>query len=201
MLAESKKQLRIRMKRVLAQISVDSRAEQSRQLANHVGSWIMSNQAIGERGIGLFASSPLELDTDPLDKILIELGIKRCIPIWSFDDSNMGFYAISPAIPASEYAYMYSQHPPRKKLGPLVQQEEIGVLITPALAFDLFGNRLGRGMGYYDRYIEEAKRNQPSIETMVVGLDEQLLPQVPVEPWDQQLDWIATSHIGVVRKN
>jgi 5-formyltetrahydrofolate cyclo-ligase len=60
-------------------------------------------------------------------------------------------------------------------------------LLVPGLGFDLLGGRLGRGGGYYDRYLEER-------DTLVVGLawSEQIVEKVPVEQHDCHMDFIIT---------
>jgi 5-formyltetrahydrofolate cyclo-ligase len=65
------------------------------------------------------------------------------------------------------------------------------VVIAPVVAFDRQGHRLGRGGGFYDRAIASLRaRARPLV--IGIGLDLQEVPQVPVEPRDQHLDWIVT---------
>ena len=65
------------------------------------------------------------------------------------------------------------------------------LVITPLLAFDRSGGRLGQGAGHYDRAIANLRRCKP---VFVLGLAYagQEMPQVPMEPHDQRLDAILT---------
>lgn len=65
------------------------------------------------------------------------------------------------------------------------------VLIVPLLAFDRRGYRLGYGGGFYDRTLEELRRNRP---TFAVGFAfaAQEAAGVPIEATDQPLDLIVT---------
>ncbi len=60
-------------------------------------------------------------------------------------------------------------------------------LFVPGVGFDLSGARLGRGKGYFDRYLEE----RISIK---IGLawSEQVLEKIPVESHDCHMDFIIT---------
>jgi 5-formyltetrahydrofolate cyclo-ligase len=65
-----------------------------------------------------------------------------------------------------------------------------GLLVfVPGVAFDLFGNRLGRGKGWYDRLIK-----QDLEKAIVVGLayDFQIVEAVPAEEWDQKVHYVIT---------
>jgi 5-formyltetrahydrofolate cyclo-ligase len=68
---------------------------------------------------------------------------------------------------------------------------EHAVLFVPGLAFDLQGNRLGRGLGCYDRLLESVSEN-----TVTVGLayEFQIVPEVPVDDWDQKVQNIVTEN-------
>jgi 5-formyltetrahydrofolate cyclo-ligase len=66
---------------------------------------------------------------------------------------------------------------------------ELDLIVAPAMAYDRRGNRLGRGGGYYDRFISQSKGS------LVCGLifDRQLLDELPVEPHDQPVDMLVTN--------
>jgi 5-formyltetrahydrofolate cyclo-ligase len=68
-----------------------------------------------------------------------------------------------------------------------VPSQDLGGVLVPALAIDTQGYRLGRGGGYYDRFLAHYE----GVKVAVV-FDCQLLPQVPRDPWDQPVDWVVT---------
>ena len=63
------------------------------------------------------------------------------------------------------------------------------LVVMPALAVSpVTGHRLGTGGGYYDRYLAE----HPGISTAVLAFDEQLVDEIPDEPYDQPVQLILT---------
>ncbi len=66
---------------------------------------------------------------------------------------------------------------------------QIDLIIVPGLAFDRAGNRLGRGGGYYDRFL-----TQPGLTAVrcAVAFHEQLVECVPASPHDQPVDLLVT---------
>lgn len=65
------------------------------------------------------------------------------------------------------------------------------LVLTPLLAFDRKGNRLGYGKGHYDRALTRLRENG---RVFVCGLAffGQELEQIPAEPHDIPLDWVMT---------
>ena len=63
----------------------------------------------------------------------------------------------------------------------------LDLIVVPGIGFDLRGRRLGRGKGFYDRLLSAASGLKCGI-----CFEEQLLPEIPVEPHDVALDFIAT---------
>lgn len=59
--------------------------------------------------------------------------------------------------------------------------------LVPGVGFDLNGARLGRGKGFYDRYLET--RNVLKIG---VAWSEQLVTKIPIEQHDAHMDFIIT---------
>ena len=69
------------------------------------------------------------------------------------------------------------------------------VIVVPGLAFDRHGNRLGRGFGYYDRFLGGVPEGVPRVGLAWAG---QLVPGVPVDVWDVPVHALVTEE-GVIR--
>ncbi len=72
--------------------------------------------------------------------------------------------------------------------------EQIDLLIVPGVAFDLKGNRLGYGGGYYDRFFSLLKPGTPLVALV---FDLQIVPEVPVDVWDRRVDLIITENRSI----
>lgn len=66
--------------------------------------------------------------------------------------------------------------------------ESIDVAVIPGMAFDRSGNRLGRGKGYYDRFLARL----PHIYIIGVCYDFQLLDEIPAEIHDRKVDEVIS---------
>jgi 5-formyltetrahydrofolate cyclo-ligase len=67
------------------------------------------------------------------------------------------------------------------------------IIIVPLLACDLKGNRLGYGLGHYDRYLSKARKTNKSLITIGLCYEDQIYQgDLPKEPHDQKLDFIVT---------
>lgn len=64
----------------------------------------------------------------------------------------------------------------------------IDLIVVPGLAFDERGYRLGRGAGYYDRFLS----GQPGIDTLGLAYDFQVFPQIPAETHDIRIKGLVT---------
>ena len=67
--------------------------------------------------------------------------------------------------------------------------ENIDLIVVPSLACDRNGNRLGRGGGFYDRFL-----SQPAMKAVTCSLvfNQQLLDNIPVETNDWPVDIVVT---------
>jgi 5-formyltetrahydrofolate cyclo-ligase len=59
--------------------------------------------------------------------------------------------------------------------------------VVPGVAFTPAGERLGRGLGFYDRMLANFRA-----VSCGVGFEEQIVAELPVEPHDVQLTYVAT---------
>ena len=72
----------------------------------------------------------------------------------------------------------------------------IDMVLVPGVAFDKSGNRLGRGGGYYDRFITNLGK-----KTLLagVGYDFQLVDKVPANRRDKRLNYVVTPIQGAIK--
>lgn len=77
-----------------------------------------------------------------------------------------------------------------------VNPEEIELVIVPAVAYDRKGNRVGRGKGFYDRFLKNTKALK-----IGVGYDFQLVDEVDSEEHDVAVDIVITQSSTIIVKN
>jgi 5-formyltetrahydrofolate cyclo-ligase len=63
------------------------------------------------------------------------------------------------------------------------------IVFVPGVAFDVSGNRLGRGLGWYDRALP-GLGNRAAL--VALAFDFQVVAKIPTEDWDRKVHWIVT---------
>lgn len=71
---------------------------------------------------------------------------------------------------------------------PAIDPDDIDIVIVPGVAFDVAGERVGYGGGYYDRLL----RRTPHATRIALAFDEQIVAKIPHEPHDEHVDVIVT---------
>ncbi|MDT7934502.1 MAG: 5-formyltetrahydrofolate cyclo-ligase [Sphingomonadaceae bacterium] len=111
----------------------------------------------------------------------------------------------APAAPGAALPWFEHEGPPmRFRLGPPTHQHRFGpqpgpdaplvepmTLLVPLLACTPAGIRLGQGGGFYDRYLA-ARADRGDMTVVGCAWDCQVVDDLPTEPHDMALDWIAT---------
>ena len=72
-----------------------------------------------------------------------------------------------------------------------VEPSEIDLIIVPGAGFDLHGNRLGYGGGYYDRFFMLLNPLTPRV---ALGFECQVIEQVPVDKHDVKMTMLITEN-------
>jgi 5-formyltetrahydrofolate cyclo-ligase len=70
-----------------------------------------------------------------------------------------------------------------------VSIKEIAGFLVPGLGFDPKGIRLGKGKGHYDRALMNF-----SGEMVGVSFSSLIVPELPEDPWDVRMQWLATEN-------
>jgi 5-formyltetrahydrofolate cyclo-ligase len=136
--------------------------------------------------VGAFVSFGAEVQTHDLIRALLAEHKRVCVP--SFDSVGQRYIC-------SELKHFDADlHPntlgilePKHGAVRPVQVERVEAWLVPGLAFDVNGNRLGRGMGYYDGLLRNAHGQK-----IALTYDFQLVNEVPAESHDVPMDFIVT---------
>lgn len=83
---------------------------------------------------------------------------------------------------------------PVVKSSELVRAEELDLVLVPLVAFDLSGNRVGMGGGFYDRSLAFLRHRTLLRKPHVIGLahDFQRVDRLRIDPWDVPLAGVVT---------
>jgi 5-formyltetrahydrofolate cyclo-ligase len=157
-----------------------TRSAFDRSIRRHLG------KLIGERECRCIAAYwPFngEPDITPLFEGLLAAGCELALPVVSGrDDHAMQFHAWRPgaALTPSRYGI------PEPLGAPVVSLAACDLLLMPLVAYDAAGNRLGMGMGYYDRHLQPL-RDEPSPLRVGIAYSLQQADALEANPWDVPL--------------
>ncbi len=130
------------------------------------------------KAVGLYMPLPDEVDVSPLFQTL---ELQMYIP--AFDESVGGYRmaTYTPELKKGKFGILEPKNPVWAKA------DELDLILVPGLAFDLSGNRLGRGGGFYDQLL-------PQYHAVRAGIcfDSQCLEKIPTEPHDCIMDLLIT---------
>jgi 5-formyltetrahydrofolate cyclo-ligase len=155
-----------------------------------------ANRAVTERLMSAIAPSvdaavagfwPLaeEFDTRPLLHALAARGHSICLPVVVGPGRPLEFRQWRPGdeLQAGSFGV----------LAPIVTMPQIipNIVVTPLLAADRRGHRLGYGGGYYDRSLATL-RSSSGVTAVGIGYDFQYCHRIPQNRDDEPLDWLVT---------
>jgi 5-formyltetrahydrofolate cyclo-ligase len=160
------------------------------RLARHITN---SRLVHNSRLIAVYLAADGEIDPLPLMQRLWALGKKVYLPVLEpFSDNRLWFVKFEPG---DHLVYnRYGIPEPERRHRRLIKPNALDLVFTPLVAFDLLGNRLGMGGGYYDRSFAFLNRRIHWRKPRLVGLayDFQRLNAINHESWDIPLHAIAT---------
>jgi len=179
--------------RALACEQRQSLGQQQRQRhSHHIMTLLLehlSTQALNPQCLLMYRSLPSEVATD----VLLHTHVYNLFTPLMYGDARMQWLNVD-----SKTAWKKGELGVLEPQGGVVWRGESGVttLLCPLTAFDRQGNRLGMGMGYFDRWLAQYRG---SIE-QVIGLafSCQEVAQVPIESHDMPMDVVITEQEVIV---
>ncbi|MDY6925350.1 MAG: 5-formyltetrahydrofolate cyclo-ligase [Pseudomonadota bacterium] len=146
------------------------------RLAEHAGQLPPGETVAVYRAIGS------ELDADALSLALARAGRTLCLPVVVERAAPMIFRRWSPGEPLElDEAGVPAPFPLAATVAP-------DLILTPLLAFDALGGRLGQGGGYYDRTFAA----MPDVTRIGLAYAGQEQENLPLEPHDIRLHGVLT---------
>ena len=123
-----------------------------------------------------------EPDVSALSLICLKKGIPVAYPVCDIKTKTMVFRRISGLDDLQKGAYGIFE--PSSDC-PLFIPDRNALCLVPGLAFDKCGNRMGNGMGYYDKYLSLYPMHTAGLcyHRFITG-------QLPVQPWDVPVEWV-----------
>jgi 5-formyltetrahydrofolate cyclo-ligase len=190
--ASRKRALRREVRARLRAMSLEARTHASAEIRERL---LKSPQFREARTLHCYMSLPLEVDTAPLLRAAFEGGKRVYVPFQIPERDRLGVAAWTPGLNMAPGPLGILEPGAEHRLQEL--PEPIDLVLVPGLAFDRKGNRLGRGKGYYDRFLASLPPRpvtDPASRTALVALAfaHQVVPEVPRDPWDVPVSHILT---------
>ncbi len=179
MISSEKKKKRQEIKTLLSSFSKECWREKSQKALTHFLG-LLTDLGLEEKNCCLGVFAPLKDELDFLDEL--EQRFSLAFPR-RLSNGGMGFFKCKRSDLVADMGFGV------KLLVPSTEslQVEPDVLVVPGLAFSWEGERLGRGKGFYDSYLQKFKGASVGICT-----SEQMTSQIPVEPHDRRVQHLVT---------
>lgn len=131
-----------------------------------------------------------EVETGPIVTKALSMGKKVALPVTVAREKKIKpvrLRNLKQGFVKSQYGIYEPREPRRAR--PL-RVKDIDLIIVPGLAFDRNNNRLGRGQGYYDRFLRRISGDIPKIG---LGFKFQLFKDIPATANDVPLTRVITN--------
>lgn len=167
--------------------------EQQTHLAQQAAARMMAYPpVVMAHTVALFLSFDGELDTRPLIEQLWRAGKRVYLPVLHpFSPGNLLFLHYHPQ--SELVVNRLKIHEPKLDVRDVLPLAQLDVLITPLVAFDSQGQRLGMGGGFYDRTLQNWQ--QYRLQPVGYAHDCQRVDALPVEEWDIPLPAVITPSV------
>ena len=155
-----------------------------RELFNNLINFDLYKKA---KNIFIYLSFGSEIDTRPIIDIALEDGKEVYIPKVYKSNKDMKAIRLNSYDNLEENS-MGILEP--KDDSSFIAKENIDLIIVPGAVFDIHGNRIGYGGGYYDRFLADIKDKRNKV---VLAYDLQVVDFIEVEEHDIKMDYIITN--------
>ena len=180
----AKRECRVQMKATLAAMTPDERRRASSAACSRLVNLDVFRHA---SVVMLYMPLASEVDTAPVAIRCFQALKTVCVP--RVDWKRKVMHAIE-VTSFDDHFMEIDEHGLRTpRDGQPIPPSAVDLVIVPGLAFDTTGNRLGRGGGYYDRFLSRLRRAAVSVG---FAFDAQITEGLPVNELDVSVDLVVT---------
>lgn len=126
-----------------------------------------------------YVSTEEEVDTRRMIEETLRMGKRVCVPVVLKGSRKMVVSEIKES--GILHKGCYGIYQPKDSSVDPVPLEEIDLVVVPGVAFDRGNMRLGRGHGYYDRFLSDLPED---VTTIGLAFDVQLVEKLPQDSHD-----------------
>ncbi|MFA5039526.1 MAG: 5-formyltetrahydrofolate cyclo-ligase [Candidatus Omnitrophota bacterium] len=178
MIQEKKKRIRKELLRKLKDHKEEDRSKKSSEIKKKL---FALKEFLKAKTILFYLSLDDEVDTVRMIKDCIKQGKRVAVPVIQREGRQIIPSLLKDFDKELACGPFGICHPKKDYIRPL-PLETIDLVVVPGLAFDRAGNRLGRGHGYYDRFLSRLPKDVP---TVGLAFDFQMIEDFPpLEPHD-----------------
>ena len=178
---EEKQQLRAIVRRLEAALAPEYKAKSARSIAHRLLAMPEYQEA---QTVFCFVGTDREIDTRPILEDALAAGKTLCVPLCT-EPGRMESRQITDLHQLVPGRYGLLEPTADTPVSPV---DAIDFAVLPCVTCNYLGQRLGRGGGYYDRYLE----THPGHKTIALAYEFQILHELPAEPYDKSVDMIVT---------
>ena len=183
---EQKEQLRRAMKHDTQALDRVALQESSDMIVRNIT--MLPEYAAAKHILGYVALSD-EPELAPLYDLALAAGKQVAFPV-CLPDNTMHFHAVGIAWRTRLVSNRWHIGEPDMRICPPLEFDGTAtIVLVPAIAFDKLGKRLGRGKGFYDRFLSVAPQY---IRSIGVCFDHQVIEHLPVADHDLSVDRVVT---------
>jgi 5-formyltetrahydrofolate cyclo-ligase len=182
--SEPKERVRQLVRCRLSLMSAETRSEKSSRAISKLKGLEEFSKA---KCVMTYVSKQDEVDTTGLIEDMLSSGKRVVVPLIDEDGKDLVPCEILDLEELREGIFGVME-PDRNRIRP-VAEEDIDLVIVPGRAFDVHCNRLGRGKGYFDRFLKRLGGNR---RTIGLAFSEQFFDEVPSGENDVRVDIVVT---------
>lgn len=182
---EKKDIIRKEIIRLLQGQDLSLREERSSKIAEKL---LSCEEYKASQTVMTYVALPLEVNTDQIIKKALEHGKRVVVPFIEPDSQTITASELS-GIECLEKGPL-GIFQPKEGSSRSIPLKEIDLVVVPAIAYDQQNIRLGRGKGYYDRFL--ASDDLSSAKVIGLAFHFQILDCLPSDPHDKPVQRVIT---------